>query len=279
MSDAPLRVFTFLAPNMRPVYAFLARRMGEWLGRPVRLEVGESYDQLEEADVAFVCGLAYVERADEGPAAVEPVAAPLLQGKRYGGRPVYYSDVIVRRDSSHRSFADLRGRSWAYNEPHSHSGFGVTRYRLAELDETFDYFGQVVQSGWHEESIRLVCTGAVDASAIDSQVLAVALREQPGLANQLRIIDSLGPSTIQPVVVSRRLPGWQKDAIRGGLLDIADDPSAQPHLLYGFIERFVAVDDAAYDDIRHMRAVAGDGVGNRAAKPQAAGHLPAMSRQ
>lgn len=279
MSDAPLRVFTFLAPNLRPVYAFLAQCMGQWLGRPAQLVVGESYDQLDEADVAFVCGLAYVERADDGQAPVEPVAAPLLQGRRYAGRPVYYSDVIVHRNSSHRSFADLRGRSWAYNEPHSHSGFGITRYCLAQLDETFAYFGRVVQAGWHEECIRLVRAGAVDAAAVDSQVLAVALREQPGLASQLRVIDSLGPSTIQPVVVSRRLPGWQRDIIRNQLLDLAKDARARPHLRYGLVERFVAVDDRSYNDIRHMRAVAADGLARPAAQPQAARHFPAMSRQ
>jgi len=259
MADAPLRVFTFLAPNMQPVYAFLTRRMGECLRRPAELVVGESYDQLDEADVAFVCGLAYVERVDMGQTSVEPIAAPLLAGERYGGKPVYYSDVIVHRDSGHRSFADLRGASWAYNEPLSHSGFGITRYCLAQLDETFDYFGRVVQSGWHEESVRLVCAGLVDASAIDSQVLAVALREQPALARQLRIIDSFGPSTIQPVVVSPRLPTWQKELIRTELLDLATDASARQHLAYGFIERFVAVDDSSYDDIRHMQ-VAADGL-------------------
>jgi phosphonate transport system substrate-binding protein len=264
MSDAPLRVFTFLAPNMQPVYAYLARRMGQWLRRPAELVVGESYDQLDEVDVAFVCGLAYVDRVDQGLTSVEPVAAPLLGGERYRGKPVYYSDVIVHRDSVYRSFADLRGASWAYNEPLSHSGFGITRYCLAQVDETFDYFGRVVQSGWHEESIRLVCDGTVDASAIDSQVLAVALRELPDLAGQLRIIDSFGPSTIQPVVVSRRLPSWQRDRVRDELLDLANDVSARDQLAYGFIERFVAVDDSSYNDIRQMR-LAADGLARQSA--------------
>jgi hypothetical protein len=33
--DGPLRFATFLAPNMLPVYRFLAARIGEGLGRPV----------------------------------------------------------------------------------------------------------------------------------------------------------------------------------------------------------------------------------------------------
>jgi phosphonate transport system substrate-binding protein len=46
---------------------------------------------------------------------------------------------------------------------------------------------------------------AVGANGPKSQVLAIALRDQPEVAAELRILDSLGPSTIQPIVASRRL--------------------------------------------------------------------------
>ena len=72
-------------------------------------------------------------------------------GDRYGGRPIYFSDVIVHRDSPFRSFLDLRGHSWAYNEPLSHSGYGITRYHLLELGETGGFFSEVVEAGFHEE--------------------------------------------------------------------------------------------------------------------------------
>ena len=206
MPGRSLRIATFLAPNLLSVYALAARAIERALGQPVELIVGSSYDQLrEEVDVAFVCGLAYIELERQGKAPVEPIAAPVLNGDRYGGRPVYYSDVIVRRDSPIRSFAELRGRSWSFNEPLSHSGYGITRYWLLKLGETAGYFSQVVESGFHERSIRMVCAGEVDASAIDSQVLAVALRERPELAERLRVVESFGPSTIQPVVAARRL--------------------------------------------------------------------------
>src|SRR5262249_37687469 len=205
-------------------------------------------------EVGFVCGLAYVELRDRGGWPLEPVAAPLLRGGRYGGRPVYFSDVIVRRDSPVRSFADLRGRSWSYNEPRSHSGYGITRYHLVRPGETDGYFGRVVEAGWHERSIRLVHAGEVDASAVDSQVLAVALRDDPGLAAGLRVVDSLGPSTIQPVVVASWLSEGLKADVRAVLLELGEDPAGRAHLAHGLVERFVPGGDAAYDDLRHMRA-------------------------
>jgi ABC transporter, phosphonate, periplasmic substrate-binding protein len=126
--DASLRFATFLAPNMLPVYRFLADRIGHRLGRPVELVVGRSIDEFErgEADLGVICGLPYVWLADQHPAPVEPLAAPVLAGTRYGGRPVYFSDVIVRHDSPILRLEELRGRSWAYNEPASHSGHTVT---------------------------------------------------------------------------------------------------------------------------------------------------------
>jgi phosphonate transport system substrate-binding protein len=254
MNRCPLRFVSFLAPHMLSVYAFVARHVADKLGITTELTVGSSYDEVAEGvDVAFLCGLAYIEFVRAGVGPIEPIAAPLLRGDRYGGRPIYYSDVIVRSDSPFRSFADLRGRSWSFNEPYSHSGYGITRYHLVRLGETNGFFGEVIEAGWHERSIRLVCAGEVDASAIDSQVLAVVLRDRPELAGQLRILDSLGPSTIQPVVAARRLSASLKNELRAVFLEMGRDPSARVHLAHGLVEGFAAVDDSSYEDIRRMR--------------------------
>lgn len=256
MLKRPLRFVSYLAPNMYPFYEFLTGYLEEKLGWPTGLTVGESYDELADPpDVSFLCGLAYVELARQNRAPVEPLAAPLLQGQRYEGRPVYFSDVIVHRDCPARSFAELRGRSWAYNEPYSHSGYGVTRYHLVCLGETSGFFGKVVESGWHERSIRMVCSGEVDASAIDSHLLAVLLRDQPELGERLRVIDTLGPSTVQPVVAAHHLPASLKAELKELLLGLGDDPLARDHLARALVERFVPVNDASYDDLRAMLAV------------------------
>jgi phosphonate transport system substrate-binding protein len=257
--DDPVRFATFLAPNMLPVYRFLAERIGERLGRPVELVVGTSFDQFEagEADLGVICGLPYVRLADRRPPPVEPLAAPVLAGGRYGGRPVYYSDVIVRRASPITSLEELRGCSWAYNEPMSHSGHTVTLYSLVRMGARPGFFARVVEAGYHQRAIRLVDAGAVDAAAIDSQVLAIELRDHPDLAG-LRVVGSFGPSTIQPVVAARRLPGRLKDQVRELLVALDDDPTARPALDHGLIDRFTPVDDAVYDDIRAMLAIIGD---------------------
>lgn len=186
------------------------------------------------------------------PHALELLAAPVVSGRRYEGRPIYFSDIIVAADSPFESFADLRGASWAYNDRRSHSGYGVTLHHLLSLGETAGYFGDVVRTGAHRRSMRMVAAGEVDASAIDSHMLAVELREYPTLAGRLRVIGSLGPSSIQPVVAARRLPGRLKADLREALLAMGDDPAARAILDFAFVDRFVPVVDTDYDDIRAM---------------------------
>jgi len=94
----------------------------------------------------------------------------------------------------------------------------------------------------------------VDAAAIDSQVLAIELRDHPELGAGLRMIGSFGPSTIQPLVSATHLPGRLKDQVRDLLVGLGDDPTVRPVLDHGFIDRFVPIDDGAYDDIRAMLA-------------------------
>jgi phosphonate transport system substrate-binding protein len=198
VQEAFLIFATFLAPNMEPVYAAITAHVGRQLGCATTLIVGSAVQQFaaQEIDVGFLCGLPYVQLARQAMPPVEPLVAPVLRGERYGGKPIYFLDVIVQRESPFQGFADLRGASWAYNDPDSHSGYNITRARLLQVGETRGFFGRVVEAGFHQRAIRLVAAGEVDASAIDSQVLAIELRNHPQLAKALRVIDVLGPATI-----------------------------------------------------------------------------------
>ena len=249
-----LRFGTYLAPNMLPVYQAITEEVGRRLAIETELVVETDYESCaqDKNEVCFVCSLPYVEFERQGISPAIPIAAPVLEGERYADQPVYYSDVIVHRDSPFRSFLDLRGRSWAYNEPHSHSGYGITRYHLVEIGETHGFFGEVVEAGFHEESISMVAAGEIDASAIDSQVLAVAMRDDPSLALSLRIVDALGPSTIQPVAVSKRVPLELRDDIQRVLTSLHEDRDVRERLALGLVKRFVPVGPSDYDDIRMM---------------------------
>jgi len=254
MPKGSLRFVTFLAPSIRPMYQYIADYVSKQLGFATELAVAEDYTPATDGsmDVGFICGLPYVLFARENPSSMTPIAAPVLLGNRYNDRPIYFSDVIVKRDSTFESFEALRGGRWAFNEPLSQSGYGIVRQKLVEMGETNGFFGEVVEAGFHQRSIRLVQTGEIDASAIDSQVLEIARRDHPQLDEKLRVIDVLGPSTIQPVVASGSLPATLRADLTAVFEQLGDDPAARSALDQGLVSRFEAADEASYDDIREM---------------------------
>ena len=253
----PLVFANFLAPNMTSVYADVAARVGRALGVPGELIQGNGFAQLRDGsvDVAFLCGLPYVRLCAERKGMLFPLAAPILDEARYQDQPVYFSDVIVNRDTPFRCFGDLRGRSWAYNDPDSFSGWLLVRHHLVQLGEGEAFFGRLSFSGFHQESIRQVLAGEVDASAIDSHVLGVERLRNPYLAAELRVVATLGPSPIPLAVATARVPQEVQKQLREALCELGRDTESRTVLASGLIRRFTPIDDAAYDDIRRVLAV------------------------
>jgi phosphonate transport system substrate-binding protein len=251
-----------MADNTLPVMAEIAAYAERRLGLPTEFVDQIPWQQREERfdrgeiQVCWICGAPYVQKADQPDLPIELLAAPVMRGDRYQNRPIYFSDVVVRRDSPFQQFTDLRGCRWAYNEPRSHSGYFLTRYHLAMLEETRGFFGSVVESGAHQTSLQQVLSGKVDASAIDSTVLEHALREDPSLHRQIRVIDTLGPSPAPPWLVSTTVSAALRARLRSLLVQMADDLEGAAILERGGLARFVLVGDRDYDPIRHMLQIA-----------------------
>jgi phosphonate transport system substrate-binding protein len=260
--QSPILFTSLQAPNqdfiVQQVSAYAGRRLGletafvsepPWQEREVMLNDGQ-------IPVAWICGLPYVNRADHEPGTVELLVAPVMAAPRYADRPIYFSDVLVRRDSPFHTFEDLRGATWAYNEPNSQSGFNVTRWHLATLGEWSGYFGRVIEAGAHETALEMILDGRIDASAIDSTVLEQALIEQPDLDEQIRRIDILGPSPIPPWVISKKAPADLKRGLQQILLGMHQDEKGREILSQALMARFALVNDQDYDPIRQMAALA-----------------------
>ncbi len=251
-----------MAPNADAMCSAMTDYLGTRLGTPVQWINDISWRQREqqfdrgEIQLCWLCGLPYVWKADSGAPQIELVATPVMAAPRYGDQPVYFSDVVVNAHSRFLSFGDLRGVSWAYNEQHSHSGYNVVRQHLARLGETHGYFGAAVESGAHQQSLRMIVDGTVAASAIDSTVLEAEFARSPRLRGAVRVIDTLGPSPMPPWVMRAELPTALKQSLRSLFVGMHDDAGGRQILQSWGIARFEAVQDAAYDPIRTMFAEA-----------------------
>jgi len=98
----------------------------------------------------------------------------------------------------------------------------------------------------------MVLEGEADAAAIDSHLLDVLRSRDGSLARRLRVVDVLGPSSIPPMVISKKLNDELKCKLREALVTMHLDDCGARQLRKGLVERFVAVRDEDYGNIRKM---------------------------
>lgn len=257
-----LNVASCMAENADATCRAIAAYVGDRLGMATRFvddvpwPVREARLDAQEIQLCWLCGLPYVWKADADVPVIELCVAPVMQSARYADRPVYFSDVVVRRDSRFQAFADLRGAAWAYNEPRSHSGYNVVAHHLAGIGASDGYFSRAVESGAHQTSLRMIANGAVDGAAIDSTVLEAELARCPALGDAIRVIGTLGPSPMPPWVVATSLPPALRQSIADLLLGMHHDPAGRAILSTWGIARFAAARDGDYDPIRAMARTA-----------------------
>jgi hypothetical protein len=92
--SAKLRIATFLAPNMFPVYEFLVDALGRELGGNAELVIGASFDQFGngEIDAGFICGLPYGSAHETNPDAGRVAGSAGAAGRSLRGP----SDLLLR---------------------------------------------------------------------------------------------------------------------------------------------------------------------------------------
>ena len=258
MSTTPLRLLSYLAPSIpEGLFELAAEAIASRTGQRVVVDFEASVSgpvpetdpfAAGRADAAFVCGPSYaLLRSAGAPVEIVPAAA-VFDDPRNGGKPVYFSDVVVRRGHPARVLEDLRGAVWTYNDRQSLSGWQRMLARLEQLrfDAPERFFSRVVESGAHVRSIDLVARGEADVSAVDSNVLLLARRRDPDLDSRLRVLESWGPSPIQPVLVRSSLDRALKVTIADTLLTLHRDPAMASRLAAFGVLRFDEVDAAAY---------------------------------
>jgi phosphonate transport system substrate-binding protein len=175
---------------------------------------------------------------------------PLVKGK-----PIYYSYIIVHKNSPIKNLQGLRGKTFAFADPKSNSGKLVPTYMLARMNETPEsYFSRFEFTYGHDKSIRAVADKLVDGAAVDSLIWEYAARRTPEQTAQTRIIATSEPYGIPPVVVRPGIDPELKKRLLEILLSAANDPEGKEILDGMMIDSFVAGDDKNYESIRTMNS-------------------------
>ncbi len=228
--------------------------IGEKLGRHVEFIDRENYKEINQLlrsgsiDAAFVCSGPYVEGRRE-------FGLELLVAPQAYGQTVYYAYIIVARDSPITRFEELKGRTFAFADPDSNTGRLVPEFMLAKMGETPDsFFSKHIFTYAHDKSIKAVAQGIVDGASVDSLIWDYADKLDPQFTSKTKIIRKSAPYAIPPVVVRPGLDGDLKKALQQVFLGAHADPEGKDILKHMMIDRFVEINDKAYDSIREMKA-------------------------
>jgi hypothetical protein len=113
------------------------------------------------ADIGFVCSPTYRWLRPK----VDLLPLPIPDDPRAEGRPIYFGDVIARRDV--KTLEELRGGVWAYNDRNSRSGWFSMTERLGE-----SFFSRAAVGIASQLDRDGAVRRAADAAAIDSTFFA-----------------------------------------------------------------------------------------------------------
>src|SRR5213594_3895695 len=163
-----------LTPSQKPTDLLAAgeefgQALGKLYGAPVRVTVASDYAAVIEAlrnrtaDLAFVHPVGYVLASREAKARI--VAKNLWHGKS-----TFTSRIYVRKESGFKSLEELRGRTMAFVDPTSSSGYTYPMVLLIQRGLVKDrdpktFFREVVFAGSHDAGMRALLNGHVDALA------------------------------------------------------------------------------------------------------------------
>jgi ABC-type phosphate/phosphonate transport system substrate-binding protein len=230
------------------------RRLLEWVTARanVPLEIVESrslsLDELwARADMGcvFMCGYPYALR-ESRPALL---AAPVPSPPRYGGRPVYVSDFIVRDDSAFQSLTDTFGGRLAYSTEHSHSGYNAPRYHLLPFRRAGRpaLFAEVKGPYVRQRAvIQAVLDGEADVAAIDGYAHDLLRRHDPAVTARVRVVATTAPAPSPPLVASPTMAAADRSRLTEALLEVHGVPELKPVLDDLLLLRFERVADAAF---------------------------------
>ena len=233
-------------------YHELLRYFGEKLERDIILVQRKTYAEVNELlgsgdiDLAFICSGPYAVAKNRY--RLIPVAVPVVMQKE-----TYRSYLIVNRDSQASDLEALRGRTFAFSDPESNTGFLVPHFILNRIGETADhFFSKTIYTYSHDNSIMAVARSLVDGAFVHEQIWEYFRHQHPDFTSQTRVIFRSEPFGNPPVVASSHLPADMIERIKHFLYNLHLDAHGQSILSHLMIERFVPVKEELYEPIRCM---------------------------
>ena len=194
-------------------WSCVQEQLGKTLGVEVKLFPAADYDgvvqgliggTLDYADLG-ASGYAKIVLAD--PKAVEPILVTVQTDGSMG----YHTVLIARKDSNFTKIEDLKGKTLAFADPDSTSGYLIPLTQLPKAigSGVKEFFGKTDFAGGHEQVVQAVLDKKFDAGTTWSSVIG---DESKGYTSgQLTKSVEKGQLNMKDIVIL-----WKSDVIPNG---------------------------------------------------------------
>ena len=227
-------------------YTPLTEYLGRQLGRPVMLEIGNTYDTHIQkiangiVDIAFMGPASYVKLTSQYGKRPLLAAFQTKEGKFFRGH------IMVRKDSPVTSLAQLKGKRFVFGDPASTMSHYVPRHVLLKAGIDVKQFSEVSFVANHDNIALGILAGTFDAGAVKEEVF---LQYEP---RGLRSLARSGPVTDHVFIARKDLPQETVQALRKALLQLSDNPEGK-QIISGMrsdVTALVPADDRDFDSLR-----------------------------
>jgi len=216
-----------LVEDVKPIVAYLEKTLNMDIKHFIATDYAGVVEALrnETADMGFMGALQYV-------IAHKMAGAYPILGEIYNGKSTYISKIFVRRDSGIGNIKDLNGKSIAFVDPISSSGYmyplDIFKQKglIKNKDKGEQFFKKIYFSGGDEQALRAVLNNFVDAAGIGQY--AYNLLNYDERAEIVSIADSK-PIPSHCVVVRKNLHQPTVEKLQEALFNLNNEPNR--HLL------------------------------------------------
>ena len=247
-----------LTPSQKPTDLLVAGEafgaaLGKLVGVPIRVTVASDYAAVIEAlrnrtaDLAFVHPAGYVLANREA-------KAMIVAKDQWHGNTSYTSRIYVRKESGITTLDGLRGKTIAFIDPSSASGYVYPMVMLIQkgLVQNRDpktFFKDFVYAGSHDAGLLALLNGHVDALASFDQAREQYLKD-PAQREKIIYVAETAPIPEGGICARDGLDPALVAKLRAALLSMKG-PTYAPVLkaLYD-IDGFEPADDREYEPVR-----------------------------
>jgi len=247
-----------LTPSQKPTDLLVSGEafgaaLGKLVGVPVRVTVASDYAAVVEAlrnrtaDLAFVHPVGYVLANREA-------KAMIVAKDQWHGNTSYTARIYVRKESGLKTLEDLRGKTIAFVDPSSSSGYVYPMVMLIQKGlvtnrDPKTFFKEFVFSGSHDAGLMALLNGHVDALASFDQAREQYLKD-PAQREKLIWVAESAPIPEGGICARDGLDPALFAKVRAALLSMKG-PAYEPILkaLYD-IDGFEPAEDREYEVVR-----------------------------